>query len=548
VRRSAARAGGLARVALRRHGGGGTPVIKGVVESFERRSISGWIDAEPGIEAIQVDLCVNDVPVTTTTALPGEGRRAYGSLLRFRFSLTDIWKFTSPKDRVSVHVANQPIPIAGKGTFYRPRKEGGESLASLRKRLASGYVFGQSGRLQLSKSVDTEWQAAVLGLYQRANKILEDKFGISAFIYYGTLLGAVRDDGFIGHDVDFDCAYVSTKHTGAGAAEELASIALTFMDHGFNVVPKRTCIAVSDDLSEGEKVDIFHLYVDGSGRLCFPFGIAGDPETQKFSFAGTESATLAGHDVLVPKNAEAMVALTYGTGWRKPNPGFKWTNDRTVSARDGIVSVDQVDEVARANIDTFEDATTAPTGDLTDGKRPRVVVEVGSNLGRRSVAIAAAGKQVIGLERSAMTNQRAEALAERHGLRPQVQFRTVEINDPEQLATAIEKIRLEVEDANLTIFVRSLVPFSDRALRSVVTVLGSQGKQGDYLFAAFSPAPSGQWPKDKSADPTPIWTLSDLHEELTKSPIWTIEATTPSHDGAGDQPGDRLGLLIAKHE
>jgi hypothetical protein len=254
-----------------------------IVEVFQRREIAGWVDAEPGTGALSVELCVNGVPVAKTWAAPATGRRVHGEYLWFRFGLTDLWTFTKREDLVSVRIDGQPIPIVKKGMYYRPRQDGPESLGVLRKRLASGYVFGQSGRLQLSKSLDTEWQDSVLGLYQRINDVLESEVGITAFLCYGTLLGAVRDRGFIGHAQDFDCAYVSTKQTGREAAEELGDIAFTLMERGFNVVPKRTCIAVTDELSNGHDVDIFHLYRDEAGRLNFPFGIAGEPTAEEIA-------------------------------------------------------------------------------------------------------------------------------------------------------------------------------------------------------------------------------------------------------------------------
>lgn len=523
-------------------------VRSAMVEVFERREIAGWVAADPGISALRVELCVNDEPVAKTWAAPGTGRRVDGELLKFRFGITDLWKFTKRADRVSVRVDGAPLPIVKKGTFYHPRQDGAESLKVLGKRLASGYVFGQSGRLQLSKTLDTEWQAAVLGLYQRLNAVLESEFGVQAFLYYGTLLGAVRDNGFIGHDLDFDCAYVSTKRTGQEAAEELGAIAFELMDRGFNVVPKRTCVAVTDELSNGHDVDIFHLYQDETGRLQFPFGIAGDPESGDSGFHGVRASELAGYDVLVPTNAQRIVELTYGGNWRTPNPGFRWQNDRTVSARDGIVGIAQVDECGRANIaPTQEEQREALRATLSaNDQLPEVVVEIGSSLGDDTIEFARAGKRVIGLERSALSVARAERRVESHGLGDQVEFRTVEINDAQQVAAAIEKIRQETDGASLVFCARAFLKFSDHALRAALASLDGCGRPGDHLIADFRLAPANRWPKDKSPEAKPPWTSTDLLEELASRSEWSVvEAGRFAAEDNG-KPEGRAGVIVAR--
>lgn len=518
-----------------------------VVEVFERREFAGWIDAAPGEGPLRVELCVNDVPVAKTWAAPGTGRRAHGELLRFRFSVNHLWNYTKRTDRVSLRLDGRPLPIPKKGTYYHPRQDGAQSLDSLLKKLEAGYVFGQSGRLQLSKSVDTQWQGDVLGLYQRINAVMEQEFGIKAFLCYGTLLGAVRDNGFIGHDLDFDCAYISTKRTGHAAAEELGDISFALMEHGFNVVAKRTCIAVNDDKTPDCDVDIFHLYQDESGRLNFPFGIAGEPKESDGDFREVRPFQLAGHEALVPADAERMVELIYGANWRTPNPGFRWQNDRTVRAREGIVSVAQVDEVARANIaPSQQDARAALLAALSSNDDlPELVVEIGSSLGDDSAAIAQSGKRVIGLERTAMSVARAAKRVEERGLRPQAEFRTVEINDPQQVAAAVAKIRQEVDGANIAFYATSYLDYSDRALHAAIASIDSCGRPGDYLIADFRTAPANRWPKNKDPDATPPWTRADLLAELERGSHWTV-APEKSDGKETGQTDDRTGVVVAR--
>ena len=48
--------------------------------------------------------------------------------------------------------------------------------------------------------------------------------GVYAYIAYGTLLGAVRENNVISHDTDYDIAYFSKKHTIKEIREELKNI------------------------------------------------------------------------------------------------------------------------------------------------------------------------------------------------------------------------------------------------------------------------------------------------------------------------------------
>jgi hypothetical protein len=516
-----------------------------VVEVFERREIAGWIEVKPDTGPVRVDLCVNEVTVAQTWATAARDRRVYGDLLRFRFVLADLWAFAKRTDRVSVRINGKPVPIVDKGMYYRPRKDGAQSLGALHERLAKGYVFGQSGRLQLSKSLDTEWQAAVLGLYERVNSVLQDMLGRQAFLCYGTLLGAVRDNGFIGHDIDFDCAYLPAQETGPAAAAELGDVALELIDRGFNVVPKRTCLAIKDDHSGGMKIDLYHLFRDHSGQLCFPFGIAGSPYVLRDSF-DLRRIRLAGHDVLIPADAERLVESIYGRTWRTPNPGFRWEDDRTTRARDGIVPIAQVDEVVRANVASSQARQREAIRSLftANDQIPDVVVEVGSSLGDESVAIASAGKRVIGLDRSPSSVERAVRRAASSRLA--VEFRAVDIYSPEQLRAAVGTVRAEIGAAALAFYVRSLVRFSDHVLRSTLAALESCSRPGDYLIADFRDAPQDRWPKDKCPTARPPWSQAELLADLNSRPEWTVICSTKPPTSDDQHMLQQPGVVIAR--
>jgi hypothetical protein len=200
------------------------PVNEAVVEVFERRQIVGWVEVDAGAPPVQVGLYLNDTPVSWVAALDPTGRRSRREVRQFRFPLFNFWRFAKTTDRVSVRIGGRPVPIKGRGMYYHPRTDGSGDLDELLALLAGGYVFSDTGRIQLSKSFDDAWKQTVLGLYGELRRELHEFLGVEPFLAYGTLLGAIREDGFIGHDHDFDCAYLSAKTDPAEAARELRPV------------------------------------------------------------------------------------------------------------------------------------------------------------------------------------------------------------------------------------------------------------------------------------------------------------------------------------
>ena len=65
---------------------------------------------------------------------------------------------------------------------------------------------------------------AMVDMARRVLQIMRDDCGIDGWLSFGTLLGAARDGGAIGHDSDIDLNYLSEKQTPAEMAVELWDI------------------------------------------------------------------------------------------------------------------------------------------------------------------------------------------------------------------------------------------------------------------------------------------------------------------------------------
>ncbi|WP_186442011.1 class I SAM-dependent methyltransferase [Luteimonas sp. J16] len=424
-----------------------------MVEEFEPRHIVGWVEADDAEFPVRVSLWINDLEVAATWADEPCQHNSTRTVRGFRIFLKDIWQFCKRSDLVTVRIAGRPIPIAKKGTYKRPGRGGGQrTLEELRSLLEGGHVFSQMGRLQLSKKLDKEWQESVLGLYRKVSLIVLDKHGYEPFVVYGTLLGLVREGTFIGHDIDFDAAYVSRHRDGPSAAAELRDIAFTLIDAGFDVECRRTALHVHDPEDSSVRIDLFDIYFNDQGELSFPFGIAGTTVITRDEWRGLTSANLAGRQVRVPVDAERLAEHIYGGAWRTPIAGSNWDRARTRRAREGWTPLAYSEEVYWANFYARNELGTGSTFfELVSGRDdlPRTVIDVGCGDGRDTFAFARRGFRVIGIDRSHVGIRQAGEKARTSGLTSSLTFHEMDVADVTALGSAISEARRIANDGPL---------------------------------------------------------------------------------------------------
>jgi SAM-dependent methyltransferase len=464
------------------------PAPTTTIEEFDDRKVQGWIVDKPSNFPVRVALFVNDLEVANTWADQGSLNEAGLYAAPFRIVLRGLWDYCGRDDRLTVHVAGEPVAISGDVTFRPPTEDGEFALEDLKAKFAEGFLFGQFGVLQLSKTLDLEWQESVLGLYRRISEVLIREHGYEPFGIYGTLLGAVRDGDFIGHDLDFDAGYLSRHSDGRAVAAELRDIAMTFIDGGFHAELLRTVLHIRE-AQDGLRIDLFPMYFNGKDQLAIPFGVAGRSKVLKASWRGLVPGRLGRHEIPIPANGEELVEHLYGSSWRTPIAGFSWDRARVSRSHRGVLPLTYLEDVYWANFyahHVMADASTFFEALRIRPDLPRTVLDIGCGDGRDSWAFARDGRRVIGIDRSEIGIRHATQRAEESELGDVLTFLAVDVSDAATLRVAIDEARAAAGDEPLLFYLRFFLhSITARVQERLMKSIAEASRAGDVFAAEF---------------------------------------------------------------
>lgn len=157
--------------------------------------------------------------------------------------------------------------------------------------------------------------------------------GVAAFPAYGTLLGAVRQGGFIAHDTDADVAYISDREHPVDIVRESFRLQRVLQERGHEITRHsggafKVQVRVADGTVRG--LDVFAgAIVEGHlmlmGELYTPY--------ERAWLLPLTTVGLEGRTFPAPADPERLLATIYGPSWRVPDPAFTFTKDDAVMRR-----------------------------------------------------------------------------------------------------------------------------------------------------------------------------------------------------------------------
>lgn len=367
------------------------------------------------------------------------------------------------------------------------------------------------------------------------------ELGVQAFPAYGTLLGAVREGEFLGHDSDADLGYVSRHHTPIEVITESYRLQRAVNERGFETyrysgAAFRIDVRESDGSVRG--LDLFGGFLD-HGRL-YLMGEVGTEYDEAWLYPfGT--CTLAGRTYPAPARPEKLLEAMYGVSWRVPDPAFKfetpasttrrlndWFRGMTVYRRDwerrliglgGRTPKDPPSDLARLV------AERAPAG--------ATVLDVGAGTGTDALWLAGEGRSVTAYDYVPRGSRGALATAGKRGL--DLQSRALNLTDLRSVLS--EGARVVRQPGDRVLLARHVFDSTNRT-----------GREGLVRFASLALRGGGTLYADVwtggSRPPFGVRPLAvDRLVELTEQhggTILSVEAV------AGDGPDNQIRRMVAQ--
>ncbi|RZI82501.1 MAG: hypothetical protein EOO67_17925, partial [Microbacterium sp.] len=194
---------------------------------------------------------------------------------------------------------------------------------------------------KLMLTFDTRTAEHVKPLLDSMENVLSalKEIGIEAFIVYGSLLGAVRGGRLIGHDSDADLGYVSRFTHPVEVQVESFRIQRQLRELGYESF-RYSGFAFRIDVyeSDGSRrgLDLFGGFIAPAygehPSMLYMMGEVGAPFELDWIYPLSE-VSLEGRTLPAPAVPEKLLESMYGTGWKVPDPAYKFTTPRTTVRR-----------------------------------------------------------------------------------------------------------------------------------------------------------------------------------------------------------------------
>jgi hypothetical protein len=294
------------------------PPYSGSVTHHTSSDIRGMCrdEAEPD-KPVKLDLFWGDMRLRTVVSERGQFKFGFDPSFTDLLPVNTFLALKFPTGETLDRICNAPIGTAT------------DCGAKLRTMLSNGYVLDKWGGLKLPFSAKSaEQRAAYAQSMCDVTHYFEDKFGVTLFPAYGSLLGYARSKSFIPHDDDTDMSYVSNASTIEEAVHHFFDMMDVIKADGHNLwIVDAGQASVSLKYGGGTGTDIFTSRHESSGRFFTYFGVLGQIG-KPLTFTPD---LLENSRVNIPDNYEEILEITYGPTWRTPDPDFAWSQPRALA-------------------------------------------------------------------------------------------------------------------------------------------------------------------------------------------------------------------------
>lgn len=269
--------------------------------------ISGWVDNRGSpctVEIVERDRTFARVQ---TDARAGVAASRFRLIIRWR-SLASL----SSLSRLGVLSDGRPLIQTAGGhdwTIEQIRRPAVDRLGD-EQLTKKGTVTGRLGGPEGDVAVWAAVRSCVAAL---------DRTGRSAFLLYGTLLGAVRDGRTVTGDDDIDLAFISAATDAEGLRQELLDLTLDLLHQGLTVVLKEAHGWAALEVQMGSvPIDVTAILIQHHKAWAYR-RVTADRDAYLPPF----DLMVQGVPVTVPADPVAVLTSIYGLGWRTPDAGFQ---------------------------------------------------------------------------------------------------------------------------------------------------------------------------------------------------------------------------------
>lgn len=271
----------------------------------------------PGLPAgVEIQLRVNGLSVATTRAAAVDGAAP-----RFALCCAELVDYLGDGDLLDVVAGENRVEFPNGAASVRVQNGMSSRFDALEAKIRRGYVFTKNGRF-VPGHTDASKRAA-LDFYLEVAEYLAARTEFPVFPFYGNLLGAIRENDFIAHDVDgFDLLLLCRSREPAGVKADLERVCAALRERGYELEARQWCVYIRPRGGGPPLLDMSYGWFDDADSLGVSFGWRHTAVRGRDAFTAARYCRIMDREVRVPGNAEAVLEQLYGPTWRIPDQGY----------------------------------------------------------------------------------------------------------------------------------------------------------------------------------------------------------------------------------